>query len=122
MDQIRKIDAALLERQGIIEDQIAQLNVIREQKIDLDKQIQLMMNEIADLRQHIARYESDISRLQNDKEGLILRLNELTQLIQTKIDDIEEIEALIREKDRIIDMLHVKLTEKKNIIYPNKSK
>jgi hypothetical protein len=53
---------------------------------------------------------------------LILRLNELTQLIQTKIDDIEEIEALIREKDRIIDMLHVKLTEKKNIIYPNKSK
>jgi hypothetical protein len=50
MDQIRKIDAALLERQGIIEDQIAQLNVIREQKIDLDKQIQLMMNQIADLR------------------------------------------------------------------------
>jgi ribosomal protein S15P/S13E len=82
MDQIRKIDAALLERQGIINDQIAQLNVIRDQKIDLDKQIQLMMNQIADLRLHISRYESDIARLQTDKQGLIERLNELTQLIQ----------------------------------------
>ena len=44
MDQITKIDTALLERQGIIDEQIAQLNVIRDQKIDLDKQIQLMMS------------------------------------------------------------------------------
>ena len=44
MDQITKIDTALLERQGIIDDHIAQLNVIRDQKIDLDKQIQLMMS------------------------------------------------------------------------------
>jgi peptidoglycan hydrolase CwlO-like protein len=36
-EQINKINAALEERQNIINDQIAQLNVIRQQKIDLDK-------------------------------------------------------------------------------------
>ena len=36
-EQINKIKNALEERQAIINDQIAQLNVIRQQKIDLDK-------------------------------------------------------------------------------------
>lgn len=39
MDQVEKINSALDERQSIIQDQINQLNVIRQQRIDLDKQI-----------------------------------------------------------------------------------
>jgi hypothetical protein len=38
-DQVEKINGALEERQSIIQDQINQLNVIRQQRIDLDKQI-----------------------------------------------------------------------------------
>jgi hypothetical protein len=37
MDQVEKINSALDERQSIIQDQINQLNVIRQQRIDLDK-------------------------------------------------------------------------------------
>jgi len=39
--QINKINSALEERQTIINDQIKQLRLMREQKIDLDKQIEL---------------------------------------------------------------------------------
>jgi|TARA_B110000285_G_C15114797_1_gene613418 chromosome segregation ATPase len=67
-DQIGKINSALEERQGVINDQIRELNVIRQQKIDLDKQIQLQTSQITDLNRHIERYESDIERLTEDKE------------------------------------------------------
>ena len=42
--------------------------MIRQQKIDLDKQIQLQTSQITDLNRHIERYESDIERLTEDKE------------------------------------------------------
>jgi len=77
-DQIGKINSALEERQGVINDQIRELNVIRQQKIDLDKQIQLQTSQITDLNRHIERYESDIERLTEDKEQLIERLNDLS--------------------------------------------
>lgn len=38
-DQVEKINNALEQRQQVINDQIRELNVIRQQKIDLDKQI-----------------------------------------------------------------------------------
>lgn len=111
-DQIEKIDNALDERQKIINEQIQQLNVIRQQKIDLDKQIELQIKQIKDLNRHIARYEKDIERLTNDKELLIERLNDLSIAVAARIDRIEELEALIREKDRIIDMMNRKSKEK----------
>jgi hypothetical protein len=36
-EQVEKINAALQERQEVINDQIAELNVIRQKKITLDK-------------------------------------------------------------------------------------
>lgn len=62
-DQVEKINSALEERQAIIQDQINQLNVIRQQRIDLDKQIQLQTSQITDLNRHIERHEADIDRL-----------------------------------------------------------
>ena len=78
MEQVEKINSALDERQSIISDQINQLNVIRQQRIDLDKQIQLQASQITDLNRHIERYEADIERLTQDKQLLIERLNELS--------------------------------------------
>lgn len=77
---------ALEQRQEIINNQIQELNVIRQQKIDLDKQIQLQIKQITDLNRHIERYEADIERLTEDKELLIERLNDLSQSVAVKID------------------------------------
>ena len=52
--------------------------MIRQQRIDLDKQIQLQASQITDLNRHIERYEADIERLTQDKQLLIERLNELS--------------------------------------------
>ena len=112
MDQVEKINSALDERQSIIQDQINQLNVIRQQRIDLDKQIQLQASQITDLNRHIERYEADIERLTQDKQLLIERLNELSQAVAQKIDEIEEMELLIQDKDKIIEIMNRRIREK----------
>lgn len=114
MDQVEKINSALDERQSIIQDQINQLNVIRQQKIDLDKQIQLQASQITDLNRHIERYEADIERLTQDKQLLIERLNELSQAVAQKIDEIEEMELLIQDKDKVIEIMNRRIREKQN--------
>jgi hypothetical protein len=38
-DQVGRINSALEQRQNIIKDQIQELNIIRQQRTDLDKQI-----------------------------------------------------------------------------------
>jgi len=83
-EQVEKINAALQERQNVINDQIAELNVIRQKKITLDKQIQLQESQIIDLKRHIERYDADIERLTHDKEVLIERLNDLSQSVAQK--------------------------------------
>lgn len=62
-EQVEKINAALSQRQDVIQDQIAELNIIRQQKVDLDKQIQLQTSQITDLNRHIERLDADIERL-----------------------------------------------------------
>ena len=111
-DQINRINLALEERQLIINDQILDLNHLRQQKIDLDKQIQLLTSQITDLKNHIERYDADIKRLTQDKQLLIDRLNELSQAVATKIDEIEELELLIKDKDKIIDLMNRKIKDK----------
>lgn len=111
-DQIKKIQDALEERQLIINDQIIELNHLRQQKIDLDKQIQLLTSQIQDLRNHIDRYDADIKRLTQDKQLLIDRLNELSQAVAQKIDEIEELELLIKDKDKIIELMNRRIKDK----------
>jgi len=111
-EQVEKINAALQERQNVINDQIAELNVIRQKKITLDKQIQLQESQIIDLKRHIERYDADIERLTHDKEVLIERLNDLSQSVAQKIDEIEEMELLIKDKDKIIDIMNKKIRDK----------
>lgn len=113
-DQIAKINTALDERQRIINSQIQQLNVIRQQKIDLDKEIELQIRQIQDLTRHIKRYEDDIERLTTDKEMLIDRLNELSEAVAKKIDEIEEMEALLQNKDKIIDIMNRRIKDKQS--------
>ena len=67
-DQVDKIVKAHDDRQAVIKDQIAELNIIRSQKVDLDKQISLQSSQIMDLNRHIQRLDADIDRLQLDKE------------------------------------------------------
>jgi hypothetical protein len=78
----------------------------------LDKQIQLQASQITDLNRHIERYEADIERLTQDKELLIERLNDLSQNVAQKIDDIEEMELLIQDKDKIIEIMNKKIRDK----------
>lgn len=111
-DQVEKINAALTQRQDVIQDQIAELNIIRQQKVDLDKQIQLQTSQITDLNRHIERLDADIERLQQDKELLIERLNELTHAVQTRIENIEDIEMLLKDKDKIIEIMNRRIREK----------
>jgi hypothetical protein len=47
-----------------------------------------------------------------DKEKLIAKLNELSQAVAQKIDDIEEIELLLRDKDKIIEIMERRIREK----------
>lgn len=86
--------------------------MIRQQKIDLDKQIQLQIKQITDLNRHIERYEADIERLTEDKELLIERLNDLSQSVAIKIDQIEDMETLLRNKDKIIEIMNKKIRDK----------
>lgn len=111
-EQLEKINATLAQRQATVNEQIQELNIIRQQKVDLDKQIQLQQSQITDLNRHIARYEADIDRLTNDKEMLIARLNDLSQQVTAKIDAIEEIELDLRDKDRIIEIMNKKIRDK----------
>jgi len=113
-EQVEKINAALQERQEVINDQIAELNIIRQKKITLDKQIQLQESQITDLKRHIERYDADIERLTQDKEVLIERLNDLSQSVAQKIDEIEEMELLIKDKDKIIDLMNKKIRDKQS--------
>jgi uncharacterized protein YoxC len=64
------------------------------------------------LNRHIERYEADIERLTQDKELLIERLNDLSQNVAQKIDDIEEMELLIQDKDKIIEIMNKKIRDK----------
>ena len=64
------------------------------------------------MNRHIDRYESDIERLTQEKEKLIERLNELSQAVAQKIDDIEELELLLRDKDKIIEIMERRIRDK----------
>jgi prefoldin subunit 5 len=61
---------------------------------------------------HIHRYENDIKKLKGDKEQLINRLNELSKAVASMLDYIEELEQLLREKDKIIDIMTKKIQVK----------
>jgi len=80
----------------------------------LDKQIELQTKQIQDLNRHIQRYEQDIDRLTADKEQLIDKLNDLSQSVAQKIDQIEELEALLKDKEKIIDIMNKRIIDKKN--------
>ena len=64
------------------------------------------------MNRHIERYEADIERLTQDKQLLIERLNELSQAVALKIDEIEEMELLIQDKDKIIEIMNKRIKEK----------
>jgi len=64
------------------------------------------------LNRHIQRYEQDIERLTSDKEALIDRLNDLSQSVAARIDEIEAMELLLKDKDKIIEIMHRRIKEK----------
>lgn len=64
------------------------------------------------MNRHIERLDADIKRLTEDKEILLERLNDLSQSVAQKIDDIEEMEALLKDKDKIIEIMNRKIREK----------
>jgi uncharacterized coiled-coil protein SlyX len=113
--QVDRIGKAHDDRREVIQDQIAELNIIRSQKVDLDKQISLQSSQITDLNRHITRLDADIERLQLDKEQLIDRLNELSNAVQTKIEEIEAIESTLQDKDRIIDLMNKRIRDKQRV-------
>ena len=93
--QIEKINDALQSRYEVIQDQIAELNVIRMQKVDLDKQIQIQASQITDLERHIDRVDNDIERLEADKQQLLEMMNDLKKAVEVKCSQIETIELLL---------------------------
>jgi len=95
-----------------MDDQIAQLNVLREHKLDLDQQIRLLGRQIAELSRHIARYESDIESLSQDKDQLLMRQVQLSRALAKRLDDIQELELLLGKKDNIIELLKERIKEK----------
>jgi len=50
--------------------------------------------------------------LTEDKEILLERLNDLSQSVAQKIDEIEEMEALLKDKDKIIEIMNKKIRDK----------
>lgn len=45
---------------------------------------------------------------------LIARLTELSQNVADRIDKIEELEALLNDKDRIIEIMNRRIKERQN--------
>jgi hypothetical protein len=43
---------------------------------------------------------------------LLERLNDLSQSVAKKIDEIEEMEALLKDKDKIIEIMNMKVRDK----------
>ena len=78
----------------------------------MDKQIELQTREIKDLNRHIDRYNEDIERLTNDKELLIERLNDLSISVTQKMQQIEQMEMLLADKDKIIEIMTKRIKEK----------
>jgi len=72
----------------------------------------LQQSQITDLNRHIERLDADIKRLTEDKEILLERLNDLSQSVAQKIDEIEEMEALLKDKDKIIEIMNKKIRDK----------
>ena len=64
------------------------------------------------MNRHIERLDADIKRLTEDKEILLERLNDLSQSVAKKIDEIEEMEALLKDKDKIIEIMNMKIRDK----------
>ena len=110
--QIEKINDALQSRYEVIQDQIAELNVIRMQKVDLDKQIQIQASQITDLERHIDRVDNDIERLEADKQQLLEMMNDLKKAVEVKCSQIETIELLLQDKDKIIEIMNKKIRDK----------
>ena len=76
------------------------------------RRLQLQQSQITDLNRHIERLDADIKRLTEDKEILLERLNDLSQSVAKKIDEIEEMEALLKDKDKIIEIMNMKVRDK----------
>ena len=72
----------------------------------------MQQSQITDLNRHIERLDADIKRLTEDKEILLERLNDLSQSVAQKIDEIEEMEALLKDKDKIIEIMNKKIRDK----------
>ena len=64
------------------------------------------------MNRHIERLDADIKRLTEDKEILLERLNDLSQSVAKKIDEIEEMEALLKDKDKIIEIMNRRIRDK----------
>lgn len=64
------------------------------------------------MNRHIERLDADIKRLTEDKEILLERLNDLSQSVAQKIDEIEEMEALLKDKDKIIEIMNKRIRDK----------
>lgn len=43
---------------------------------------------------------------------MLERLNDLSQSVAKKIDEIEEMEALLKDKDKIIEIMNMKVRDK----------
>ena len=43
---------------------------------------------------------------------MLERLNDLSQSVAKKIDEIEEMEALLKDKDKIIEIMNMKIRDK----------
>ena len=73
-----------------------------------------MNAQISDLTGHIERYDSDIERLTQDKNLLVDRLNDLSQRVAQRIDEIERLEQLVGDKDKIIEIMNQKIKDKQD--------
>jgi ribosomal protein S15P/S13E len=59
--------------------------VIRLEKVEMDREINLLTAQITDLQRHIERYEGDVERLTQDKNELVERLNDLSGTVSQRI-------------------------------------
>ena len=64
------------------------------------------------MERHIDRLDNDIDRLEKDKQQLLEMMRELKQAVQTKVHQIENIEMLLQDKDKIIEIMNRRIREK----------
>ena len=100
------------QRQKLLEKQVDELQKMKQQQHDQEREIGAVKKQIGDLKIQHQRYDTDIARLRDVLERLTDHVNELKTLIQNRREELQEAEQNVIKCDKQITHLSKMLKTK----------